>query len=113
MRIRFSFFAALLAFGPCRPAKGTAGPMGPQGETGPPREGIFIERQLSSSLYDEENNILIEDDRITPTTLPNPFILRYHSPELFLVAYSPLIFLYDYSYIRVARGRGFSPNQRR
>ncbi len=44
------------------------GPAGPQGKTGPPRQGIIIERRLSPSLYDVNGFIDIEDDRITPTT---------------------------------------------
>ena len=73
MLTRFSFFVALLAFGLVA-CEGPAGPMGPPGETGPqgeigpPREGIIIERRLSRSLYNEDSNILIQDDRITPTT---------------------------------------------
>ena len=55
MLTRFSFFAAMLAFGlvacggPAGPM-GPVGPQGPQGEIGPPREGTIIERQLSPSL---------------------------------------------------------------
>ena len=55
MLTRFSFFAVMLAFGliACEGLTGSMGPVGPQGpqgETGPPREEIIIERQLSHSL---------------------------------------------------------------
>ena len=52
MLTRFSFFAAMLAFGlvACEGPAGPMGPVGPQGKTGPPREGTTIERRLSPSL---------------------------------------------------------------
>ena len=95
MRTRFSFFVALLAFGLVA-CEGPAGPMGPQGShgaTGPPREGIVIERQLSNALYDEAGTIFIEDDRITPMTFQALYLkLRAALPDLGpdVVAYMPL-----------------------
>ena len=99
MLTRFSFFAAMLTFvlvaceGPAGPM-GPVGPQGPQGEIGPPREGIIIEQRLSRSLYDEDGNILIEDDRITPTTF-QALYLKAVFPNLGpdAVAYVPLDYL--------------------
>lgn len=51
-----------------RGENGQRGPQGPRGENAPPRQGTIIERRLSNSLYDADNTIVIEDDRITPTT---------------------------------------------
>ncbi len=99
MLTRFSFLAAMLAFGlvacegPAGPM-GPAGPQGPQGETGPPRGGIIIERQLSRSLYDEDGDIFIEDERITPTTFQALYLktaLTHLGPDA--VAYMPLDYL--------------------
>ena len=103
MLTRFSFFLAMLAFGlvacegPAGPM-GPAGPQGPQGETGPPKEGIIIERQLSRSLYDADGNIFIEDDRITPTTF-QALYLKAAFPNLGsdAVAYMPLDYLIVYA----------------
>ena len=99
MLTRFSFFVAILAFGlvacegPAGPM-GPVGPQGPQGETGPPKEGIIIEQRLSRSLYDEDGNIFIEDDRITPTTF-QALYLKAAFPNLGpdAVAYVPLDYL--------------------
>ena len=90
----------MLAFGLVVACEGPAGPMGPQGETGPrgeigpPRAGIIIEQRLSRSLYDEDGNILIEDDRITPTTF-QALYLKAAFPNLGpdAVAYMPLDYL--------------------
>ena len=106
MLTRFSFFVAMLAFslvacegpaGPMGPV-GPQGEIGPQGETGPPREGIIIERQLSRSLYDEDGNIFIEDDRITPTTF-QALYLKAAFPNLGpdAVVYIPLDYLIVYA----------------
>ena len=103
MLTRFSFFVVMLAFGLVA-CEGPAGPMGPQGETGPrgeigpPREGIIIEQRLSRSLYDEDGNILIEDDRITPTTF-QALYLKAAFPNLGpdAVAYMPLDYLIVYA----------------
>ena len=102
MLTRFSFFIAVLAFGlvACEGPAGPMGPQGPQGETGPrgeigpPREGIIIEQRLSRSLYDEDGNIFIEDDRITPTTF-QALYLKAAFPNLGpdAVAYVPLDYL--------------------
>ena len=100
MLTRFSFFVSMLAFGLVVACEGPAGPMGPQGETGPrgeigpPRAGIIIEQRLSRSLYDEDGNILIEDDRITPTTF-QALYLKAAFPNLGpdAVAYVPLDYL--------------------
>ena len=100
MLTRFSFFVAMLAFGLVVACEGPAGPMGPQGETGPrgeigpPRAGIIIEQRLSRSLYDEDGNIFIEDDRITPTTF-QALYLKAAFPNLGpdAVAYVPLDYL--------------------
>ena len=99
MLTRFSFFVTMLAFslvaceGPAGPM-GPVGPQGPQGEIGPPREGIIIEQRLSRSLYDEDGNIFIEDDRITPTTF-QALYLKAAFPNLGpdAVAYIPLDYL--------------------
>ena len=93
MLTRFSFFTAMLAFGLVA-CEGPAGPMGPQGEIGPPSEGIIIERQLSRSLYDDDGDILIEDDRITPTTF-QALYLKTAFPDLGsdAVVYVPLDYL--------------------
>ena len=93
MRTRFSFFVAMLAFGLVA-CEGPMGPVGPQGETGPPREGVIIERQLSRSLYDADGYIFIEDDRITPTTF-QALYLKAAFPNLGsdAVAYIPLDYL--------------------
>ena len=99
MLSRFSFFVAMLAFGLVA-CEGPAGPMGPQGpqglqgEIGPPREGIIIEQRLSRSLYDEDGKILIEDNRITPTTF-QALYLKAAFPNLGpdAVAYVPLDYL--------------------
>ena len=112
MLTRFSFFVAMLAFGlvACEGPAGPMGPMGPmgpqglqgeigpQGETGPPREGVVIERQLSRSLYDEDGNIFIEDDRITPTTF-QALYLKAGFPNLGsdAVVYMPLDYLLVYA----------------
>lgn len=98
MRIRFSFFVTLLAFGlvACEGPAGPMGPQGPQGATGPPREGIVIERQLSNALYDEDGTIFIEDDRITPTTFQALYLkFKAALPDLGpdVVAYMPLDYL--------------------
>ncbi len=96
MLTRFSFFVAMLAFGlvacegPAGPM-GPAGPQGPQGEIGPPREGIIIEWKLSISSYDEDGNIFIEDDRITPTTFRALYLKADLGPDQ--VAYIPLDYL--------------------
>ena len=103
MLTRFSFFVAMLAFGlvacegPAGPM-GPAGPQGPQGEIGPPKEGVIIERQLSRSLYDEDGNIFIEDNRITPTTF-QALYLKAAFPNLGsdAVAYMPLDYLIVYA----------------
>ena len=103
MLTRFSFFVAMLAFGLVA-CEGPAGPMGPagpqglQGETRPPKEGIIIERQLSRSLYDEDGNIFIEDDRIMPTTF-QALYLKAAFPDLGpdAVAYMPLDYLIVYA----------------
>ena len=106
MLTRFSFFVAMLAFGlvacegpagPMGPA-GPQGEIGPQGETGPPREGIIIEQRLSRSLYDADGNIIIEDDRITPTTF-QALYLKAAFPDLGpdAVAYMPLDYLIVYA----------------
>ena len=99
MLTRFSFFVAMLTFvlvaceGPVGPM-GPVGPQGPQGEIGPLREGIIIEQRLSRSLYDEDGNIFIEDDRITPTTF-QALYLKAAFPDLGpdAVAYVPLDYL--------------------
>ena len=52
MLTRFSFLVAMLACGLIA-YEGPAGPIGPvepQGKTGPPKDEIIIERQLSPSL---------------------------------------------------------------
>ena len=103
MLTRFSFFVTMLAFGlvacegPAGPM-GPAGPQGPQGEIGPPKEGVIIERQLSRSLYDEDGNIFIEDNRITPTTF-QALYLKAAFPDLGpdAVAYMPLDYLIVYA----------------
>ena len=115
MLTRFSFFVAILAFGlvACEGPAGPIGPVGPQGpqgeigpqgqigprgETGPPREGVIIEQRLSSSLYDEDGNIFIVDDRITPTTF-QALYLKAAFPNLGpdAVAYMPLDYLIVYA----------------
>lgn len=109
MITRFSFFVAMLAFGlvacegPAGPmgpvgSQGPQGEIGPRGETGPPREGVIIERQLSRSLYDADGNIIIEDDRITPTTF-QALYLKAAFPDLGpdAVAYMPLDYLIVYA----------------
>ncbi len=101
MRSSFSVLFALLAFGlvacegpvgPMGPAgpQGEIGPQGPQGETGPPREGVIIEWSLSNSSYDEDGSILIEDDRITPTTFQALYLTDFGPDQ---VAYMPLDYL--------------------
>ena len=96
MLTRFSFFLAMLAFGlvACEGPAGSMGPQGLQGEIGPPREGIIIEQRLSRSLYDEDGKILIEDNRITPTTF-QALYLKAAFPNLGpdAVAYVPLDYL--------------------
>ena len=73
MRTHLALVVALLTTsliaceGPAGP-QGPIGPTGPRGENAPPRQGTFIERRLSSALYDADNTIVIEDDRISPTT---------------------------------------------
>jgi len=86
-------FGLVACEGPAGPM-GPVGPQGPQGEIGPPREGIIIEQRLSRSLYDEDGNILIEDDRITPTTF-QALYLKAAFPNLGpdAVAYIPLDYL--------------------
>ena len=109
MLTRFSFLVAMSAFGlvACEGPAGPMGPVGPQGpqgeigprgETGPPREGVVIERQLSRSLYDEDGNIFIEDDRITPTTF-QALYLKAGFPNLGsdAVVYMPLDYLLVYA----------------
>ena len=46
-----------------------------------PLEGIITERQLSSSLYDEDGNIIIEDARIKPMTFQGIY-LKEALPDL-------------------------------
>ena len=90
-------FGLVACEGPAGPM-GPVGPQGPQGETGPPREGIIIEQRLSRSLYDEDGNIIIEDDRITPTTF-QALYLKAAFPDLGpdAVAYMPLDYLIVYA----------------
>ncbi len=71
--------------------QGEAGPQGPQGEKGPPREGIIIEWQLSNSSYDVDGNILIEDERITPTTFQALYLMADFGRDR--VAYMPVDYL--------------------
>ena len=90
------FFIAILAFSliACEGKAGPIGPAGPQGETGPPKEGVIIERQLSSYLYDEDGTISIEDDRITPTTFQTIYLkIASLPPNLNKAVYAPLDYL--------------------
>ena len=103
MRTQLFFFVAMLAFGlvACEGPAGPMGPVGPegsQGETGPPREGVIIERQLSRSLYDADGNIVIEDDRITPTTFRALYLkTTFSNLGSDVVAYIPLDYLIVFS----------------
>ena len=85
---------------------GPRGETGPQGEMGPPGEGVTIERRLTGSLYDEDGYILIEDDRITPTSF-RVLYLKATDLESDFVIYMPL----DYLHRRNWRHR-FSPSPR-
>ena len=80
-RYLVSLFVLLLLFvfvaceGPAGPT-GPVGPQGPrdiQGEPGPPREALIIERSLSNALY-ENGLIFIEDSRIVPTAFQSLYI---------------------------------------
>ncbi|MCY3737637.1 MAG: hypothetical protein OXG13_14615 [Gemmatimonadaceae bacterium] len=71
---------------------GPRGESGPPGEMGPPGEGIVIERRLTASLYDEDGYILIEDDRITPTSF-RALYLKATDQESDLSLYMPLDYL--------------------
>ena len=73
--LRFFLFVLLaFSFGACEGPMGPAGPTGPQGppgDQGPPgprRDEVAIELAFSTSSYNEDNQILIEDSRITPTS---------------------------------------------
>ena len=73
--LRFFLFVLLaFSFGACEGPMGPAGPtgsQGPQGDQGPPgprRDEVAIELAFSGSSYNEDNQILIEDSRITPTS---------------------------------------------
>ena len=73
--LRFFLFVLLaFSFGACEGPMGPAGPtgpQGPQGDQGPPgprRDEVAIELAFSISSYNEDNQILIEDSRITPTS---------------------------------------------
>ncbi len=73
--LRFFLFVLLaFSFGACEGPMGPAGPtgpQGPQGDQGPPgprRDEVAIELAFSRSSYDEDNQILIADSRITPTS---------------------------------------------
>ncbi len=84
--------------GPMGP-EGPQGPQGPQGEMGPPREGIIIERRLSESLYDEDNFIIIEDERITPVTFRAFYLKLNNFGSAGAVAYLPVeyVIVFDVS----------------
>lgn len=76
------FFSVVACEGPMGP-RGERGPQGEQGERGLSLREIFIiERRITSSLYDEDNLIWIEDSRITPTTFQALYlkVLR-HNPD--------------------------------
>lgn len=100
-------FSALSAFylgacqGPAGPEgqMGPQGPQGPQGETGPPREGVIIERRLSESLYDEDNYIIIEDERITPVTFRAFYLKLNNFGSVGTAAYLPVeyVIVFDVS----------------
>lgn len=54
---------------------GLTEPIDRQGETEPPMEEVIIEWELSDSSYDEDSNIIMEDDRITPTTFQYLYLM--------------------------------------
>ncbi len=85
---------------------GPRGESGPQGEMGPPGEGIIIERRPTGSLYDEDGFILIEDDRITPTSF-RVLYLKATNLEADLAIYMPLDYLHRRSWRHL-----FSPSPR-
>ena len=78
---------------------GPEGPQGPQGEMGPPREGVIIERRLSESLYDENDSIIIEDRRISPTTFRTFYLKLNNFGASGVAAYIPIeyVIVYDVS----------------
>ena len=84
--------------GPAGP-EGPVGPQGPQGEMGPTREGIIIERRLSESLYDEDNYIIIEDERITPVTFRAFYLKLNNFGSVGTAAYLPVeyVIVFDVS----------------
>ena len=84
--------------GPAGP-EGPVGPQGPQGEMGPTREGIIIERRLSESLYDEDNYIIIEDERITPVTFRAFYLKLNNVGSVGTAAYLPVeyVIVFDVS----------------
>ena len=84
--------------GPAGP-EGPVGPRGPQGEMGPTREGIIIERRLSESLYDEDNYIIIEDERITPVTFRAFYLKLNNFGSVGTAAYLPVeyVIVFDVS----------------
>ncbi|MDE2734662.1 MAG: collagen-like protein [Gemmatimonadota bacterium] len=61
------FFSVVACEGPMGP-QGERGLQGEQGEKGSSGEIFIIERRLTASLYDEDNYIVIEDSRISPTS---------------------------------------------
>lgn len=54
---------------------GLTEPIDRQGETEPPMEEVIIKWELSDSSYDEDGNIIMEDDRITPTTFQYLYLM--------------------------------------
>ena len=73
--LRFFLFVLLaFSFGACEGPMGPSGPTGPQGPPGnqgppgPQRDEVAIELAFSRSSYNEDNQIIIEDSRITPTS---------------------------------------------
>ena len=91
---RYLLLAVVLFAVACEGPTGPQGEIGLQGETGPPKEGVIIERQLSRYLYDENGNISIKDDRITPTTFRAIYlkVTLEVDPDT-IIAYAPLDYL--------------------
>lgn len=85
------FALVALSLVSCEGPAGPVGPVGPQGEPGPPREGTIIEWKLSNSSYDREGNILIEDERITPTSFQALYLKANFGTNR--VAYIPIEYL--------------------